>query len=84
MATKTISLSEDAYEILKAKKREGESFSDVIRRELGGKKSTKAREVIDLVLSYPLEVRESLAESVEEGRRLRESARPRTDGNGML
>ena len=32
MATKTISLSEDAYERLKGMKREGESFSDVVRR----------------------------------------------------
>lgn len=32
MATKTISLAEDAYERLKAKKRAGESFSDVVRR----------------------------------------------------
>ena len=32
MATKTISLSEDAYERLRAMKREGESFSDVVRR----------------------------------------------------
>ena len=32
MATKTISLSVDAYELLKAEKKEGESFSDVIRR----------------------------------------------------
>lgn len=32
MGTKTISLSEDAYERLKAMKRESESFSDVVRR----------------------------------------------------
>lgn len=32
MGTKTISLSDDAYERLKAEKREGESFSDVVRR----------------------------------------------------
>lgn len=32
MATKTISLAEDAYERLKRAKREGESFSDVVRR----------------------------------------------------
>lgn len=32
MATKTISLSEDAYERLKNMKRENESFSDVVRR----------------------------------------------------
>lgn len=32
MGTKTISLAEDAYKRLKAEKREGESFSDVVRR----------------------------------------------------
>lgn len=36
MATKTISLSEDAYERLKGMKREGESFSDVVRRLTAG------------------------------------------------
>lgn len=35
MGTKTISLAEDAYERLKAHKREGESFSDVVRRLTG-------------------------------------------------
>jgi len=84
MATKTISLSEDAYEILRAKKREGESFSDVIRRELGGKKSSEARELIEYLRSVPKEDLRALAESVEEGRRLREDARPRTDSDGML
>lgn len=32
MATKNISLTEEAYERLKACKREGESFSDVVER----------------------------------------------------
>ena len=32
MATKTISLELDAYELLKRAKREGESFSGVVRR----------------------------------------------------
>lgn len=32
MGTKTISLADDAYERLAAEKREGESFSDVVRR----------------------------------------------------
>jgi len=35
MGTKTISLADDAYEKLKAHKRDGESFSDVVRRLTG-------------------------------------------------
>jgi predicted CopG family antitoxin len=36
VGTKTISLADDAYEKLKTHKREGESFSDVVRRLAGG------------------------------------------------
>jgi predicted CopG family antitoxin len=32
MAVKSVTLSEDAYEALAARKREGESFSEVVRR----------------------------------------------------
>lgn len=35
MGTKTISLSEEAYEHLKSRKHEGESFSDVVSRLAG-------------------------------------------------
>ena len=35
MGTTTISLSEEAYRILKAQKREGESFSDLVMRKFG-------------------------------------------------
>lgn len=38
MATKTISLDEEAYERLKAHKKEGESFSDTVKR-LAGERS---------------------------------------------
>lgn len=37
MTAKTISLDEEAYERLKAEKREGESFSDVVVRLTGGR-----------------------------------------------
>jgi predicted CopG family antitoxin len=35
MGTTTISLSEEAYSLLKAQKREGESFSDLVLRKFG-------------------------------------------------
>lgn len=35
MGTTTISLSDEAYRILKAQKREGESFSDLVLRKFG-------------------------------------------------
>ena len=38
MGTKTITIMEDAYNLLKAKKENSESFSDVIRRELSKSK----------------------------------------------
>lgn len=37
MATKTISIMDDVYELLARNKRENESFSDVIRRTLKNK-----------------------------------------------
>jgi len=39
MATKTITIMEDAYKLLKQEKQGNESFSDVIRRNIKKKKS---------------------------------------------
>lgn len=47
MGTKTISLADDAYEKLKAHKREGESFSDVVRRLTGEVSISEYHGVLD-------------------------------------
>jgi predicted CopG family antitoxin len=41
MATKTLTITEDAYNLLVADKLNGESFSKEIQRVLGGKKKRK-------------------------------------------
>lgn len=46
MATKTISLSLDAYEKLRRAKRPGESFSDVVRRARWLEETISARELL--------------------------------------
>ncbi len=38
MTTKTITVMEDAYNLIKSRKKPNESFSDVLRRELSGSK----------------------------------------------
>mgnify|MGYP000294124233 CR=1 FL=1 len=57
MATKNITIAEDAYERLKAHKREDESFSDTIKR------LTEGADVMDYSGSCP-----GIADSVEETR----------------
>lgn len=62
MATKTISLDEEAYERLKAHKREGESFSEVVKR-LAGERSWK--EVAGILDD---EEADALEAAIDEGR----------------
>lgn len=66
MAVKTITITEDAYSILKGMKRENESFSDVIKR-VGSEK----RSIFDFVglLDDSEGSAEELQEKVKEVRR---------------
>lgn len=70
MATKTISLDEKAYDRLKAHKKEGESFSDVVKR-LAGERSW--REVAGILTE---EEANDVEDAVEAGR---ERSRKRSD-----
>jgi predicted CopG family antitoxin len=68
MPTKSITITEDAYEHLRRHKRPGESFSDVIRRTFGG---GSARSLIGLLTADEADaMREGL-----EARRERRAAR---------
>ena len=75
MGTKTVSLDEEAYERLRAHKREGESFSDVVKR-LAGERSW--REVAGI---WAGEV-DDLAVAIEEGRERSRDRRERV-GNEL-
>lgn len=70
MGTKTINLSDDAYARLKALKREGESFSDVVNRITG------KHALLDLVGILSAEEGAELAEHVQA---LRERTRRELD-----
>jgi len=62
MPTKTVSLDEEAYEQLKARKQEGESFSQVVKR-LAGERSWS--EVAGILSE---DEADALADAIEAGR----------------
>lgn len=70
-ASKTIALSESAYSKLKARKREGESFSDVVDRMAGERSlleiaGTVSQEESEEFRAAINEARESMDRSAEE------------------
>ena len=68
MATKTISLDEEAYEHLKAHKREGESFSEVVKRIAGERSWTEVTGILSTKDAADLE---AMIEDGREGSRKR-------------
>ncbi|MHB8545718.1 MAG: antitoxin VapB family protein [Nitrosotalea sp.] len=68
MGTTTISLNNEAYRVLKAQKREGESFSDLVLRKFG--KGNPATILAYLEKSEPnMELAEHIQRSSEELRK---------------
>ncbi len=67
MGSKTISITEDAYHRLRARKRRGESFTDVILR------LTERRPLSEFAGVLDEETGRALADALEEARRERTS-----------
>lgn len=73
MVTKTINIRESAYNALKARKREGESYSDVILRVTEGEKMS----VCDFLQTIDPDVREEIASSVKAAKKDLDRIKPR-------
>jgi predicted CopG family antitoxin len=73
MVTKTINIRESAYHALKAQKRAGESYSDVILRVTSGEEKS----VYDFLQTIDPVVRSEVAESVKMAKSELDRVKPR-------
>lgn len=77
MATKTISLELDAYERLRRAKREGESFSGVVRRAKFGPADARGSSILSALEELPArEADEKAAQYWEENGNVERTASP--------
>ena len=68
MASKMVALDTDAYEILKARKRAGDSFSDVVKRDLRPRRPLS--QFAGIWKDMPEADFEEVKDLIKEGRRL--------------
>jgi predicted CopG family antitoxin len=73
MVTKTINIKESAYNALKAQKRSGESYSDVILRVTEG----EVKGVCEFLQTIDPEVRSEIARSVKTAKSELDRVKPR-------
>jgi len=73
MVTKTINIRESAYHALKAQKRAGESYSDVILRVAGGEEKS----VCDFLQTIDPAIRSEIAASVKMAKYELDRVKPR-------
>lgn len=73
MVTKTINIKESAYNALRAQKRPGESYSDVILRVTEGEQ----KGVCEFLDTIDPAVRSEIVDSVKEGKKKLARIRPR-------
>nr|WP_320160131.1 antitoxin VapB family protein [uncultured Methanoregula sp.] len=73
MVTKTINIRESAYHALKAQKRAGESYSDVILRVTGGEE----KRVCDFLQTIDPAVRSEIADAVKTAKSELDRVKPR-------
>lgn len=73
MASRTVNLADDAYELLRAQKREGESFSDVVRRLAGHRSLAELEGLLTPAQAKRVEA------AIQEGRRRSRARRVRQE-----
>jgi len=68
MVTKTLTITEEAYNLLARQKKNGESFSEVIKKELSNK--TRIRDLYGILSDITKAEHERMMEAIEKSRKI--------------